>query len=527
MSVWYLDLEDEITDAVARFRATQDGAVILVVPPGSRIASGSINFRLLAREAETRGLALGLVSGDPQVRALATSAGLGAWGSVGEAERALGLEPSGTPPPERDDRADRLVPAYGIAPRTATGAAGDGVVPVAVPVCRGDRRSLRRGDGGRGRVVAWAIRGAIVGGLAAVGLWVAYQAIPTADVVLVPGTTQLPPRTVRIVATPDSPEVDAEAGTIPAEWRQYPLAVTGAFPATGTEDRSTAATGKVRLVSQNTVVAVVVGEGTRVSTNSGIVFRTVAQVTLPKWDGNGPKPAVEVDIRAVKRGPGSNTGAETITRIEKGYEAQQVKVTNPDPIADGARELIKQVTNEDCDSAVETLRGRLREAFTAELAAPPTGGLTLYPDSGRLGEIDLSISCPELVGTSVPGDIFEITAGTTATALEVDTSVLEETAARHFRVTADPGMRVEAGSIEAIAAADPEVAPDAISYPVEVTARVQLAVDPAQIRREIAGRGVAEAREILARYGDATLTLWPEFIPTVPGDPGRIGFEIQ
>ncbi|MFO1538963.1 MAG: hypothetical protein ACKOTZ_00705 [Chloroflexota bacterium] len=525
MSVWYLDPEDEITDAVARFRATQDGAVILVVPPGSRIASGGINFRLLAREAETRGLALGLVSGDPQVRALATSAGLGAWGTVGEAERALGLEPSGTPPEGRDDRADRLVPAYGVAPRTATGAAGDGVVPVAVPVTRETRRSLRRG-GGRGRVLAWAIRGALVGGLAAVGLWVAYQAIPTADVVLVPGTTQLPPRTVRIVATPDSPEVDAEAGTIPAEWRQYPLAVTGAFPATGTEDRSTAATGRVRLVSQNTVVAVVVGDGTRVSTNSGIVFRTVGQVALPKWDGNGPRPAVEVEIRAVKRGPAANTGAETITRIEKGYEAQQVKVTNPEAVTDGARELIRQVTNEDCDAAVETLRGRLREAFATELAAPPSAGMILYPESGRLGEIDLSVSCPELVGTSVPGDIFEITAGTTATALEVDTSVLEETAARHFRVTADPGMRVEAGSIEAIAGEEPEVTPDTVTYPVEVTARVQLAVDPAQIRREIAGRSVSDAREILGRYGEATLTLWPEFIPTVPADPARIGFEI-
>ena len=86
MSVWYLELDDEITDAVARLRAAKDERVILVVPPGSRIGTGRINFRLLAREAETRGLTIALVSGDAQVRALASSAGLAVFATVSESE---------------------------------------------------------------------------------------------------------------------------------------------------------------------------------------------------------------------------------------------------------------------------------------------------------------------------------------------------------------------------------------------------------------------------------------------------------
>ena len=52
MSVCYLDVQDEITDAVARLRAASDGRVIVVLPPGSRIGTSRINFRLLLREAE-------------------------------------------------------------------------------------------------------------------------------------------------------------------------------------------------------------------------------------------------------------------------------------------------------------------------------------------------------------------------------------------------------------------------------------------------------------------------------------------
>ena len=76
MAVWYLDNDDEITDAVARLRGATDERVVFVVPPGSRIATGRINFKLLAREAESRDLHMAIASPDEQVRALAGAAGV-------------------------------------------------------------------------------------------------------------------------------------------------------------------------------------------------------------------------------------------------------------------------------------------------------------------------------------------------------------------------------------------------------------------------------------------------------------------
>ena len=61
----------------------------LVLPYGSRLATSRINFRLLAREALTHEKRLSIVAGDPATRALAASAGLPVFATVGEYEAAM------------------------------------------------------------------------------------------------------------------------------------------------------------------------------------------------------------------------------------------------------------------------------------------------------------------------------------------------------------------------------------------------------------------------------------------------------
>ncbi len=99
MTVCYLEIDDEITDAVARLRTADDRRFILVLPPGSRIATSRINFRLLAREAQERNVMVAMVSREAGVRSLAISAGMPAYGSLEEAEVAMPpAAPTGAPP---------------------------------------------------------------------------------------------------------------------------------------------------------------------------------------------------------------------------------------------------------------------------------------------------------------------------------------------------------------------------------------------------------------------------------------------
>ena len=90
--VIYLDTDDEITSAAARIRAVEGRRVAVVLPLGSRVATSRINFRLLARDAQTHEKRLSIVAGDAATRALAASAGLPVFATIAEYESSLGLE---------------------------------------------------------------------------------------------------------------------------------------------------------------------------------------------------------------------------------------------------------------------------------------------------------------------------------------------------------------------------------------------------------------------------------------------------
>lgn len=98
--VLYLDIDDEITSAVARIRTAPVGPVVLVVPYGSRLASSRINFRLLAREAAALQRGLTIVAPEPATRALAASAGLATHATVLEFEAVAARAAAGPSAPQ-------------------------------------------------------------------------------------------------------------------------------------------------------------------------------------------------------------------------------------------------------------------------------------------------------------------------------------------------------------------------------------------------------------------------------------------
>ncbi len=98
-TILYLDVDDEITSAAARIRNATETKVALVLPPGSRLATSRINFRLLAREALERNRVLSIVAADPAARAIAGSAGLPVHATVAEFEAAITPPPAVVEPP--------------------------------------------------------------------------------------------------------------------------------------------------------------------------------------------------------------------------------------------------------------------------------------------------------------------------------------------------------------------------------------------------------------------------------------------
>ena len=399
MAVWYLDSDDEITDAVARMRNATDEHIVFVVPPGSRIATGRLNFKLLTREAASRGLALAIASPDAQVRAMAASAGVLALPSASEAQAAL---KRGDAPPQADE-------------------AGAGAVP------EGDEGSVTDAvtDAGRG-TIRWrgrrlAMTVVVVMAVAIFAVIASLQILPTAEITLAPRTVGVGPLQLTIMALTSVSEPNVEAGQIPAVELSIPLRVDGDFEASGSETVEERARGSVVFSASGGALdqEVVIQALTRVFTADGIEFRTTETATLrPSMVPSVPA-QVAADIEAARPGPEGNVAAGTIDRVPS-LESQGIAVTNPEPTSGGRLEEIPVVTRQDYDAAIVDLQNRLAGALDAHLRDPANvpAGLTVFEETAQPGAVTHDPPAEELVGTEAPD--FRLSGAIAARVLAVD-----------------------------------------------------------------------------------------------------------
>ncbi len=577
MSTCYLDAEDEITGAISKLRDVQDRQTILVLPSGSRIATSRINFRLLAREATERGTEILVVSDEHGARALAISAGLPAYDSVASAEAALAefqeqdgrlaaqtgrsapaqvlppagpsvpAVPSAVPEqtrvlPAADDAAmavaastaapvdkTRVLPAPPAASTTvsvrppaqprqqARPATGLDASPATAPA--GPR--LRRRRLGLAPLMAVALLLLLVAGAAYAG----YVLLPTATISVQPHVQTLGPLEMTLVADPGVAVPDALEGVVPAQRLDVPLSVRGTFAATGSQVSQSRATGRVRFRSENTLFDVPIPAGTRVSTRSGEAFETTRSVTLERASFETGPSAADAPVRAVRAGPRGNVAADTIARVPESLSAALVSVRNAQPTGGGIREELTVVTDEDYDNAYDTLLQRLPDELQRRLGDPATTprGLTLFPDSARTVDPRPDQSAGDLVETT--GAFFSLSVEATATVLAVNEALVDQVVLERISGQVPAGATMQPESIDSERSAG-TVTGDTVAYAVSAAARTYRLPDREALLSQVRGKSVSEAEAIMARYGSAQLSVWPEFIDRLPDQISRINLTI-
>ncbi len=636
--VIYLDIDDEITSAAARIRAAEGSRVAVVLPYGSRVATSRINFRLLARDALTSGKRLSIVAGDGATRALAASAGLPIFATVGEYESSLegespGADAGTSPAPAQAGDPGRVEPEVGATPHGeaenaesalvsetvatprsksrggrarpavapaeagpeaaaattgaaiaaagataagigATGGAGAAAdtnataratgapptqgragrpttppaadqkraarPPAAIPAARvvadtpaveRARPAARAEPAGRafrppiGRtpiviVLAVVALALVVGGAAA------YLYLPTATAVISPREATIGPELLRIVAstTATAPDPNASPPVVPAQLLTVEVEASDAFPATGKRTEEEEATGSVRFDNLDFTSSNSIPKGSVVSTDSGIRFRTDKAVTVKSAELVGltvvPSHAT-VSVTAVDAGPDGNVPPNSIKNVPRGEEPFTLKVTNPEATTGGKRTEFPRVQQKDVDAAVVALTERLTTAFDERLDDPDLPGdtATVFPETKTLGAPAFGVDPESLVGQEV--ETFELTATASGTVVAVDTTPVQAVAEARIAASVDPGYALIDRSGQVVPA-PAEISNGVITFPVVVTARQVLVLDPDAIEREIMGQPLAGAREILARYGDAELTVWPDWVGTIPTIESRV-----
>jgi hypothetical protein len=577
MSTIYLEPDDEITTAIARLRAVGDGEVVLVVPPGSRVATSRINFKLLAREANERKLNVAAVSDDPAVRALAVSAGLPTYDTIGAAETALAnfreqdrrlaerlsggsdearvteveaealratrpplwsaarsSDTSVMPTPAPDTPpfeapADSARNAEFAAGRARMGATdsrfGDTRAMDTSLLTDAARRAERRRRGRRipiAPLLVVALLALLVGGVA----FGAYVLLPTATITLTPQTATLRLDPFAVTADPNSAVVDPVTGTLPAQSIAVPLHVTDTFDATGTQVSETKATGTVKFRSENTVNPVTIPAGTFVATEDGVEFVTLEAAVVPTANFATSTPGtVNVAVRAVRAGPNGNVAEHTIVLAPRSISSQLVSVSNPAPTTGGARNETSVITKADYDGAVATLTSRLNNALAVALADPNSvpRGLTAYPASATHGAPTADQQREQLVG--LVASSFDLALDATGHVLAVNEAAIDDIAAARLDAALGPAQQT-IGPPPVITFGPGEVANGLIRYEVDASVLTYNAPDQGSLLNLVRGKTITEATSILSAYGSVDIVVWPDFIDRLPDQVARISLTV-
>ncbi len=550
----YLDIDDEITSAAARVRSNDARRVALVLPFGSRVATSRINFRLLSRDALINEKQLAVVAADPATRALAASAGLPVFSSVGEYESSFaGLEAE----PEEQEGSTGVVavaaPSRGARPAPT-------IVPTASPVDaaapRGETVPIRAprprsamtdrspapagpptpptspsaGPGRRGGsrlplVVALAVLALVV----LVGGVGAYVLLPSATILVTPRPEALPPLTLTVKADPSATAPDAGTLVVPAIQVPLKVTVTDTFQATGKRVEEATATGQVRFSNLDFLRTNTVPGGSIVSTNAGVRFRTNSTITVPKADLVGltvfPGRA-SVGVTAVDPGVAANVEPNTIVIVPKGEDPQALKVVNPDATSGGKHDEFPKVAQADVDAALKKLSTALDAAFQARLDDPSIAapGATVFRETAVLGDFTPDVDPATLVGQEITA--FQLGLSATGTVIAVDSSPISSIAEQAFRSTVSADHQLVAGSIK-VSVGAATVAGQVVSFPVTATGQQIAKLDPAALKQLVMGKSLSDARAALAAYGDATVTAWPDWVGTVPTIDSRVSVSVQ
>lgn len=536
-TIVYLDPEDEITSAASRIRQARESRVALVVPFGSRVATSRINFRLLAREAMASGRRLDIVAPDASARALAASAGIPVFASIGEYETALedgtrdGADGARAVPP--------AVPATALPHEGPTRpAAAPARVPPAAPGIRGTdpavapvpeppaRRRRRPGPA----LVAGLLLLLLAAAFAGVA---AFLLLPAAEITVTPRIVPLGPIDLSVRADPEATAVDAEARVIPAEVLEIPVEARAEFPATGRRVEETTAGGTVRWSNCDPSDSYRVPQGTAVRASDGTAFTTDEALFLPvavlTGDPDDPRlecTASEVRVTAAEPGPRGNVPAGAIRVVPARYDRTLVRVTNPEPTAGGTRRQFPRVSQKDVAAAMEQLTLDIGARFAGEVENPDRvpPGTTVFPDTAVLGEPVPLVDPASLVGLEAPS--FSLALAATGTVLAVDASPVAAIAEERLLGSLAAGHRLVDGSIE-VEVGEGTVVGGTVTFPVSGVARQVRPVDPAALEAQVLGRSAAEARALLEPYGTVEIVLWPDWARAIPSLDERVTLTVR
>ena len=489
-----LKASDTIVTVRDRLSGLRGRRVLLIWPEGSSNLRRKLDLVLIQREAYRRAIQLAIVSQEPSLRFFAAELNISCFPSIEVSQR------------ERWKRGRHKV----FLPRYHKPDAD--LLAEDLEFMRARRQSHSPWRTFFERLIALALLFAAV----AAAL---YTVVPGA-VVSISLREENINLVFDIVADRKVKTVDAAKGIIPAETIRATVEATATLPTTGS----------VRLDSVSAVAAVtftnlggnslVVPRGTILGTSAGepILFETVADVLVPSGVGRSADGAVVATES--HRGSIGNVGPGMINSVLGGL-AERVSVINLTSAAGGSNRRVKSVSVADQDKLLEILRIQLQSLAYEQMRGALSESQIIIIESIKIeDERKEWTNCSADVGTMASE--LSLSMRAVVSGLAIDDRYGRQLLLARLKAAAPAEKELQLDSVAYVRGPFSQSRADGqISFTVHGIASVIAKIDSDDLREQLAGATLEQARKLLAGKAEIS-TADPPLIEVFPSRLGRM-----
>ena len=366
----YLEPDEEITSAIDKIKNAKASKLGLVVPREATLLQSVVNLRLLAREAESLGKIIAIVTADRIGRNLAAQVGLTVYNSIEEQKPAF-LPPPPKPSSEEVieiDMVEKPVEKEEAPPGVKVHHFQDKSVlwrkkaaPIFQPKITTESgaklASLKAKDLARAKKIIWPITAILV---VLLGI-AAYLLLPKATVKVYVSAEDLK-KQVTVAVSNQVKEASLEQSVVPGQLIDINLEKQDNFPATGKKNIGEKATGTLTVYNSWDSNSHSFDAGTKFSSSSK-TFLATADFTIPGSsvrEGNLVPGTTSVKIEAENPGEEYNVKAGRFTILGlPAAEQDKIYGTLANDLTGGFSKEVQVVSKQDYDNAKKKLTDEL------------------------------------------------------------------------------------------------------------------------------------------------------------------------
>ena len=553
--ILFVQIDEEITSIFEKIEKLPYKEIYLVVPKRSVLLQSIVNLKILKQKLEEIEKNIAIITNDPNGMKLALQAEIRVFDQW-DLER--------DPAPEREERDPNSAL---LKPIAATQNEVEDPLPSRLPKKKSSIfevvRDLKHKDKGfslrsylsdikKNRLEHQAIRlspgkkrwvATFLFASIFVFLIVIYVALPGATILIEP-TSDVVTKGINVeLETNPSDEVSLQSYSVEASVEE-----TITHSASGVENQGSNASGTITIINTSGVERPLIAS-TRFQTDTGLVFRLQADVTVPSGTVENPGKidvqvlADEVDASGLPVGELGNIGPSHFflpgLREDSRSELYGESST---AMSGGTSQVITRVTEEDLLAAEAKLTEKLNEVILAELRKEVLSlgnskglNLKLLEDESALEFGTVSVDLPyALVGQEMSS--FEVTGSLSAEGASYDSDALYSLLKAEILSVETPGKQVVSIDENSMFITVLEANPSSNSY--KITAQIQgveeYEIDPdleggaeltQKIIEHIAGKSVEEAESYIQNLPEVNkveIKIWPVWSPKIPSLPDNI-----